>query len=159
MAVRKRNRVLVDESHPQASVHAKRLALLGRRFMAALNLEGCELSLSLVGDPAIRRLNRTWRKKDKATDVLSFPADPLPAGTPGPQPVGDVVISLDTAKRQAKELGRTVEEELARYLAHGLLHLLGYDHELGPAQARKMAAMEERLLGARGMVGDSLKKT
>jgi probable rRNA maturation factor len=63
-----------------------------------------------------------------------------------------VVISLDTTVRQAKAFGRTVEAELARYLAHGLLHLLGHDHQ-ARAQARRMAAAEERLLGEAGMLG------
>jgi probable rRNA maturation factor len=151
------NRVVVDSAHPRARAHARRLAQLGSRYLTELGLTGRELSLSLVGDTAIRRLNRTWRRKDKPTDVLSFPAGPLPRGTPGPVPVGDVVISLDTARRQAEARGRPLEEELARYLAHGLLHLLGYDHERGPAAARKMAALEERLLGAQGMVGESLR--
>lgn len=153
---RRANTVVVDSAHPQASRHARRLEAQAVRFMDQLGLEGRELSLSLVGDKAIQRLNRTWRQKDKPTDVLSFPADSLPRGTPGPQPVGDVVISLDTARRQAREMARSLEEELALYLAHGLLHLLGYDHELGPSHARKMAAKEEELLGAQGMVGASL---
>jgi probable rRNA maturation factor len=126
-------------------------------FMERLELKGCELSLSLVGDRAIRRLNRTWRKKDKATDVLSFPAGELPRGTPGPRQLGDVVISLDTAKRQAKEYRRTLEAEVSRYLAHGLLHLLGHDHERSTHEARKMATLEEKLLGESGMVADAVR--
>jgi probable rRNA maturation factor len=148
-------RVSVSTAHPEAAKHAKRLATLGEEFLDKLDLKESELSLSLVTDRAIRRLNRTWRKKDKPTDVLSFPAGDLPKGVPGPKPLGDVVISIDTAKRQAKEHGRTLSDELALYLAHGLLHLLGYDHERGPADARKMAQMEEKLLGSAGMLRNS----
>ncbi|KFE66994.1 rRNA maturation RNase YbeY [Hyalangium minutum] len=150
------NHVTVQVAHAQGEAMEKWLASLGRTYMDRLDLHGCELSLSLVGDRAIRRLNRTWRKKDKATDVLSFPAGDLPKGTPGPRQLGDVVISLDTAKRQAKEYSRTLEQEVSRYLAHGLLHLLGHDHER-PQDARKMATLEEKLLGQGGMVADAVR--
>lgn len=149
-------RVLTEVAHPQGKRHGARLTADAARYLDALGLEDVELSLSLVGDTAIRRLNRTWRQKDAPTDVLSFPADPMPAGFPGPRLLGDVVISLDTAKRQARSHRRPLEEELSRYLAHGILHLLGHDHERSPAEARKMARLEEKLLGVRGMVGDSL---
>lgn len=119
--------------------------------MRALRLSSCELSVSLVGDARIRALNRAWRKKDKATDVLSFPAGEWPAGA-GARPLGDVVISLPTAKRMAKQLGHSVEDELARYLAHGLLHLLGHDH-VKKADAVQMRRAEARLLGRAGMLG------
>lgn len=144
--------VAVEVAHPKGRRHARRLETSARRFLERLELGNVELSIALIGDRAIRRLNRTWRRKDKPTDVLSFPAGALPAGTPGPRPLGDVVISLDTAERAAREEGRTVEAELDRYLAHGLLHLLGYDHERSPREAKRMRAEEERLLGGRGMV-------
>lgn len=153
--VAKANRVTVQVAHPQGKRFSKQVTELAETFLRKLELTGCELSISLVGDHAIRRLNRTWRKKDKATDVLSFPAGELPKGTPGPRQLGDVVISLDTAKRQAKEYERTLDAEVARYLAHGVLHLLGYDHER-PKDAQKMARTEERLLGESGMVGDAV---
>ncbi|WP_434389393.1 rRNA maturation RNase YbeY [Melittangium boletus] len=149
------NRVTVQVAHPQGKRFAKQVTDLAEAFLEKLELTGCELSISLVGDHAIRRLNRTWRKKDKATDVLSFPAGEAPKGTPGPRQLGDIVISLDTAKVQAKEYERTLESEVARYLAHGLLHLLGHDHER-PKDAQRMARAEEQLLGASGMVGDSV---
>ncbi|QQR42164.1 MULTISPECIES: rRNA maturation RNase YbeY [Myxococcus] len=149
------NHVTIQVAHGQGRDFARLLTTWARAYLVQLELSGVELSLSLVDDRAIRRLNRTWRQKDKATDVLSFPAGDLPKGTPGPRPLGDVVISLDTAKRQAKEYGRTLEAEMARYLAHGLLHLLGHDHER-PRDAKRMAALEEQLLGERGMVADSL---
>ena len=90
--------------------------------------------------------------------LLAAPAradDSPPWGT-GQSQGEDLVISLDTAKRQAKEYGRTLESEVARYLAHGLLHLLGYDHER-QYDARKMAALEEKLLGEGGMVSEVVK--
>jgi probable rRNA maturation factor len=128
------------------------LRLRAGRFLAALKRPGAELSILLVGDRAMRRLNREWRGVDRPTDVLSFPAAPV-AG--GPAALGDVVVSLDTAERRAREEGRPVRAELDRYLAHGLLHLLGFDHAR-PRQAREMAARERALLEGEGMVGEVL---
>jgi len=118
------------------------LRAAGRRWVRE------ELSIALVSDREIRALNRRWRRKDKATDVLAFPLLE-------PEALGDVVISLETARRQAGEGGWPLATELRRLLAHGILHCRGYDHERA-SDARKMAAAERRLLGAKGMVGDSL---
>ncbi|MFL5309259.1 MAG: rRNA maturation RNase YbeY [Myxococcales bacterium] len=126
--------------------HAARiLRAAARHQLAALDLSR-ELSLTLVSDRRMRTLNRDWRGKDRETDVLSFPQHGAS--------IGDVVISLDTARRQAREGGWSLAAELRRLLAHGLLHCLGHDHHT-PADARRMAAAEERLLGRRGMVGES----
>jgi probable rRNA maturation factor len=118
--------------------------------LRALALPHSELSISLVGDRGIRTLNREWRGKDLPTDVLSFPQEGPPQPT-GLRALGDVVLSLDTAERAARERGISVRAELARYLAHGLLHLLGYDHQR-PGPRRRMAALEERLLGTPGLI-------
>lgn len=149
-----KNRVLADASRggPGATRHASTLKKLARQFLADLKLRNVELSLALVRDPTIRTLNREWRGKDRPTDVLSFPAGGSPA--PGPRPLGDVIISTDTARRAAKDFGTTLSQELALYLAHGLLHLLGHDHH-APAEARKMERLERRLLGHAGMLARS----
>src|SRR5438067_9670811 len=107
-----------------------------------------DVSIALVSDREIRSLNLRWRRKDRPTDVLSFPLEE-------PGNLGDVVISMDTARRQAKEGGWPLAAELRRLLAHGILHCRGYDHE-SAADARRMAAAERRLLGRTGMVGASL---
>jgi probable rRNA maturation factor len=106
-----------------------------------------QLSIALVTDREMRSLNRRWRRQDRPTDVLSFPLEEAGA-------LGDVVISIDTARRQAKEGGWSLASELRRLLAHGILHCRGYDHE-SAADARRMAAAERRLLGRTGMVGAS----
>lgn len=134
------------------SAHARRLTALAQAFAQTLKLGPAELSLSLVRDPEIRRLKKGWFGIDAATDVLSFPAGDFPG--PGPRPLGDIVISLDTARRAAKDFGSTLERELALYLAHGLLHLLGHDHQTR-AEARKMARLERKLLGHAGMLARS----
>lgn len=117
-----------------------------------MSLSSAELSLSLVRDPAIRKLKREYFGIDAATDVLSFPAGDFPGG--GLRPLGDIVISLDTAKRNAKEHGHALHRELALYLAHGLLHLLGHDHQT-LRQARAMERLERKLLGHAGMLARS----
>lgn len=127
----------------------RRLVALAKRFLAVLELEGCELSLVVVKDEAIRVLKRTWLGLDEATDVLSFPAGDAPG--PGPRVLGDIVISLDTARRTALQLGLPLERELALYLAHGLLHLLGLDHR-NRREAAHMAAEEARLLSHEGLL-------
>jgi probable rRNA maturation factor len=128
---------------PKGSWAARVLRAAARQQLARLRAP--EVSLSLVTDREMRALNKKWRKKDAPTDVLSFPS----------APVGDVVISLDTARRQAREGGWPLSVELRRLLAHGILHCLGHDHER-PAAARRMARAEEQLLGRAGLVGVSL---
>ena len=115
-----------------------RLARHARRLLRGLGLGDAELSILLVSDAEMQRLNRRWRRKDRPTDVLSFPLD-----TDGL--LGDVVISVDTARRQATEQGTTLGREADRLLIHGLLHLLGYDHERSPAEARRMQRRERAL--------------
>ena len=152
---RRRNTVLLDISHRRGARLEGLLRTQAHRFLEALGLKRVELSVSLVTDARIRALNRRFRKKDKATDVLSFPAGESPAARGAPRPLGDVVLSLDTAERVAKSLRRPVESELCRYLAHGILHLLGHDH-LKPAEARRMRALENRLLGEDGLLPEGV---
>lgn len=104
-------------------------------------------------------MNKEWRGKDKATDVLSFPlvgeAELRALGKMKPVPeweLGDVVISLDTAERQAAEHGVTLPQELDLLLVHGLLHLLGFDHEISPEEERRMRRWEKKLLGKSGLI-------
>jgi probable rRNA maturation factor len=145
------NQIDVFVEHPSAGRWATRLETRAGELVRALELRGVALAVTLTTDTRIRALNRRWRQKDHATDVLSFPGGPPPPGWPGPPVLGDVVISLDTARRQAKERKRRLGGELDRYLIHGLLHLLGHDHH-APGPARRMAALEDRLLGAPGLV-------
>jgi probable rRNA maturation factor len=108
------------------------------RVCQAIPLPG-EVSVLLTGDAAIRRLNRQFRHKDKATDVLSFPA--LPGEGPS-QLAGDLAVSVDTAARYARRFEHSLQQEVKILLLHGLLHLAGYDHE---TDAGEMALREEAL--------------
>jgi probable rRNA maturation factor len=150
------SQVSVFVEHRRAGRWGARLRVRARQLVAELGLGGAALAVTLTSDRRIRALNRRWLKKDRATDVLSFPGGPPPPGWPGATVLGDIVISLDTARRQARGEGTTIGGELDRYLAHGLLHLLGHDHRR-PADARRMAELEERLLGGPGMVQATLR--
>jgi probable rRNA maturation factor len=115
-----------------------------RRMLRALDQAGAELSIALVDDAAIRALNAQHRGIDAATDVLSFSLlDGAHANRRGDL-LGDVVVSLETAQRQARRGRRRLEDEVLRLLIHGTLHLLGHDHEC-EAEARVMRAEERRL--------------
>ena len=136
--------VLVTTRDCHASALAARLARSGRRLLAALGRQEAELSVLLVSDRVIRRLNREWRGKDRPTDVLSFAQHEGPGAAPAPL-LGDVVISVPTAKRQARERGETLRGASERLLIHGVLNLLGYDHERSAPEARRMLRRERRL--------------
>lgn len=119
-----------------------------RRAQAAVGLVG-EVDVLLAGDRTLRRLNRTFRGKDKATDVLSFPAC---GDAPGAEELagvhaGDLAISLDTAAKQAKEQGHTLRDEVRVLMLHGLLHLDGMDHEVDDGEMAAREAMLRRELG------------
>ena len=118
-----------------------------RSLLAEMNNPDAEVSVLLTDDAAIRRLNREWRGIDKPTDVLSWPQEePGTARVGAGSILGDVAISLDTARRQAGERGWSEARETALLLVHGILHLLGFedDTEVGAAT---MGAIEERIVG------------
>jgi probable rRNA maturation factor len=122
-------------------VSAPRLRRVLREAARTLRVRG-ELSLVLAGDGLLRRLNREYRGKDKPTDVLSFPGDGGEAG------LGDIVISVAKAERNARRFGRTLPQELDVLALHGFLHVLGYDHEADDgAMDRLEGRLRRRLLG------------
>lgn len=112
-----------------------------RQILRHLCLPQAELSIALVRDATIRVLNHRYRGEDKPTDVLSFPlADALQ-----PFLLGEVIISTETAARQAERYGRPLREELQVLLIHGILHLLGYDHEVSRREAIRMQRKEREV--------------
>ena len=106
------------------------------------------VSIALVSDGTMTRLNREFRAKKGPTDVLSFPAPAEPFAVQGGRKLGDLAIATGVARRQARDLGHSVETELKVLALHGLLHLLGYDHEADDGQ---MARTEERLRRKAGL--------
>ena len=114
--------VLLLNRQRRSRVRPRRLRRVLERAAQALSIDG-EVSLVLTGDRAVRALNARYRGKDRPTDVLSFPG----GGAPGE--LGDIVISVATARKNARALGRTLDQELDVLALHGFLHVLGYDHE------------------------------
>ena len=136
--------VVVSARGATASTLAVRLRRSAGRLLRGLRLEDAELSIAVVPDREIRRLNRRWRGHDRPTDVLSFAQREGP-GAPRGDLLGDVVISVETARRQARERGESLADAGDRLLIHGLLHLLGYDHERSEREARRMQRRERML--------------
>ena len=131
----------------RSGVDGRALLATARRLLAEVGEADAGLSLSLVSDAAIRTLNREYRGHDAATDVLSFPLDETSNRKVPETLLGDVVISVETARRQAEEYDASLQRELYRLLIHGLLHLKGHDHEQ-LAQRRSMRREERRLAEA-----------
>ncbi|MGC8668846.1 MAG: rRNA maturation RNase YbeY [Chthonomonadales bacterium] len=123
-----------------------------RRALAHEGVSRAEVNIVLTSDAEIRSLNRDYRGRDEATDVLSFAQrdtagdqPPLPAGSERREMLGDVVISVDTAARQARDHGLALEDEVALLAVHGILHLLGYD-DADEAGAEEMRTRQETIL-------------
>jgi probable rRNA maturation factor len=131
-------RRLADEAKPwqKLGLSASGLMRFVNRARAAVGLEG-EVHVLLAKDATLRRLNRSYRGKNTATDVLSFPAAESGVGV-----AGDLAISLETAERQAKQFDHSLRDEVRVLLLHGVLHLAGFDHE---KDAGEMAAREAEL--------------
>ncbi len=117
------------------------------RMLIALRMPDAELSILLCDDATIHELNRDYRNKDRPTDVLAFAMREGEGGELHPSLLGDVVISIETARRQAREHGRSIAAEVTQLLAHGLLHLLGYDHRTDE-EDRVMRARTDVLFAA-----------
>lgn len=119
-----------------------------------------EVSIWITDEDELHTLNRTYRNVDASTDVLSFGADdeedelPFVSAPDQPRYLGDLAVSYPHAVRQAAEYGHSLQRELSYLVTHGLLHLLGYDHE-APADAQRMRGREEALLGALGITRES----
>jgi probable rRNA maturation factor len=120
------------------------LKKIAASILKALEQSRAELSVAVVGDQEMRSLNAKYRKKNKTTDVLSFPADPSMPTRIGL--LGDVIISVEQAKRQAQDRKNSLKKEMVTLLIHGILHLLGYDHERSQRQAKIMTTLEQKLL-------------
>jgi probable rRNA maturation factor len=132
--------VVVLDRQRRRRLPAARLRRILGGAAAALRVRG-EVSLVLAGDRLLRRLNRAYRGHDRPTDVLSFPGDGGEAG------LGDVVISVETAERNARAGGRTLPQELDVLVLHGFLHVLGYDHETDDGAMRRLERRLRKRLG------------
>jgi len=121
-----------------------RLDRQARAILSDVGEAAAELGILFVGDQRMRSLNRQYRGKDRTTDVLAFAMREAPHSSS--TVLGDVVIAVPTAVRQAKEGQRSLDEELTVLLVHGILHLCGYDHERSEKEARRMQRRERMIL-------------
>ncbi len=123
-----------------------------RHAATVLGLAGetSELSVVLTDDATIRTLNAKWRRNDKATNVLSFPAYPMTAGDPPGPLLGDIVLARETIEREAAIDGKNIDAHFTHLIVHGFLHLLGYDHELDD-DADEMERLERAILADLGI--------
>ncbi len=142
-------------------IDESKLRTVARTVLARLGLEEFELSVQLVGSAGIRRLNKIHRGLDKATDVLSFPQEEFAApvkvraakkaarraASAPPRVLGDVVISLPDAEKNARSIGQDLDREVAFLLVHGILHLGGHDH-MKKAEERRMLKEQRALMTA-----------
>src|SRR6266481_9470443 len=116
------------------------------QIMVYLGRSDQELSVVFGSDRLLQELNRTYPHKDRPTNVLAFPQSPTYEGEPASTMLGDVIVSLPTAAREAHDLNQSLEERVVYLLLHGILHLLGYEHEGPAAQRRRMEALEQAVL-------------
>jgi len=123
---------------------ARQLKKIASAILDCVGQGDAELSLALIGDSEMQRLNSKYRNKDYPTDVLSFPVE---GGLPHTvRLLGDVIISADKAAAQAKEGRRSLDEEMVTLLIHGVVHLMGYDHERSAKDAKIMTRLEKKIL-------------
>jgi probable rRNA maturation factor len=131
-----------DEAWTSAAPDAE--ALVWRAAQAVLDahedIEGQGVVILLTDDDSVQALNRDFRQKDYATNVLSFPSPPNPEGQ-----IGDIALAYGVCAREAAEQGKSLDHHLQHLVAHGVLHLLGYDHE-GDDEAEAMEALEREIL-------------
>ncbi|WP_309621834.1 rRNA maturation RNase YbeY [Novosphingobium sp.] len=139
---------------------ADRAALAAASVTPELANPRLSASLLFASDADVHALNREWRDKDKPTNVLSFPmlerAELLALGGVGqesapPELLGDLALAFETCAREAAQKGISLEHHTAHLILHGLLHLAGYDHETGPAEAREMELLEIKALAQLGI--------
>lgn len=127
----------------RASIRRATLSRVTRSLLHRLGEAEADVSIGFIGDARMRRLNRTYRRQDRTTDVLAFAYREAPNAASSV--LGDVVISIPRARRQAKAWQRSLDEEVLRLLIHGILHLVGYDHEQSRREARRMQRKEAGL--------------
>ena len=127
----------------QGKISVGKIKKTALKVLELLHQSRAELSVALVGNREIQGLNSRYRAKDEPTDVLSFTSGEILPG--GALILGDVVISLEKAGKQARAARRTLEKEVETLLIHGILHLLGYDHERSSEEARIMRGLERKI--------------
>jgi len=139
------SKVSVLNRQDPVPVDRRKIGATARRILKILGYEGYELTVVLVDDREITRLNRQYFRRKRPTNVISFPLmDDSPVSLRS-RNLGDVVISAETARRDAEEIGKKAEEEILFLLIHGILHLTGYDHGATKGERLYMEAKEREI--------------
>ncbi len=130
------------------SLEMEEVKVLTDTILRFCNTDSVSLSVILTDDGHIQSVNRDYRNRDYATDVISFAYQDsdFPAPDEELEELGDIYISLEKTEEQAAHYELTFKQELRRLLVHGILHLLGYDHEISPEEEKRMEEMEDRVL-------------
>jgi probable rRNA maturation factor len=140
----------IDDPLPLLRRAASAALTQARRDRRSRSKVSSSVAVALIDDRAMQKLNRTYRGKDKPTNVLSFPAGEVSEEKGKSRPLGDIAIALGTVKREAKAQGKSVNDHLTHLMVHAVLHLLGYDHESDPG-AEEMEALERKALATLGV--------
>jgi len=138
--------ILIDNQQERHRLDAAAVADAARQVLAALDRPDAELSIVIVDDVRIEQLNRSYLNHRGPTNVISFPMQEGPFAGINPDLLGDVVISADTAAREARHADMPFERRFNQLLVHGILHLCGYDHEDDAAQARRMERKSRQMM-------------
>lgn len=139
-------KIAIENRQSMQKIGKVLLRKVARTILSASACPDAQLSILIVDDSGIREINRDYLGKDRPTNVISFAMREGEGGDVQPDLLGDVVISAETAARDAREAGISFESELYFLLLHGILHLLGYDHERGTAaEARRMEEREREV--------------
>jgi probable rRNA maturation factor len=138
-------RISIQNRQKRILLNLKKVRRATQRILTELGLLDAELSLLLVDDARIQDLNRRYLNRDKPTNVLAFPMREGEFSTLHPQLLGDLVISVETAKRQSNRFGLDEMEMVILLMIHGVLHLIGYEHEGTKKGAREMALKQKEL--------------
>lgn len=137
-----------DITLPYKNISEKAIKDIVKKTGGYLDLNKKRVTVILTDNNYIRELNNKYRNKDRATDVISFDYrdENFPGEECDPSHLGDIYISLEKAREQSVEYNVSLEDELKRLLVHGMLHLMGYDHEASPEEEKKMKQKEEDLI-------------
>ena len=136
---------------PYNGITKAKISSLLKKAMKILKLENVSVTLIAGDNVFIQKINKDYRSKDYATDVISFAyrENPFPTSTPEGQKeiLGDIYLSMEKALDQSRQIGHSLEDETARLIVHALLHLIGFDHEKGEEEEAEMQKLEDEVLG------------
>jgi len=137
--------ILIQNQQNKVNVNLSRTRQAFQKILELLDIEDKEVSILIVDDEDIRKINRDYLGRDRPTNVISFSMSEGEFGDVNPSILGDIIISAETAKKDAENHSIPFEDEIDFLLIHGLLHLLGYDHETTDSDAEIMKAKEKEL--------------